>query len=139
MLRKTRPLQSTWAGSFEDQLRSRLRFGAFQRLNMCSSLSNSRLILLISLSVMMLISVSGAKHLGISCYKRHSNSGARKDVKPNWEKNIISCFEENRERCLYGFEVQTSSGRTFFLRPDTEWLKRKINEGTLLCPPVISK
>lgn len=111
----------------------------FQRLKMCSSLSTSRLILLISLSVVMLISVSGAEHVEKNCYKTYSNSGVINTSTPKWAKNIISCFEQNRPDCLPGYEVKTRAGRTFFLRPNTEWLKRKINEKTLLCPPVISK
>ncbi|XP_076744823.1 uncharacterized protein LOC143420528 isoform X1 [Maylandia zebra] len=106
---------------------------------MCSSLSTSRLILLISLSVVMLISVSGADHVVNDCYKDHSKQNARTTFTPQWAKNINSCVEDNRPGCLHGYEVKTRAGRTFFLRPNTEWLKRKINEGTLLCPPVISK
>lgn len=110
---------------------------------MCSSLSTSRLILLISLSVVMLISVSGAPHVGTLCYENHSNQNARTTkVTPEWAKNIISCFEDNRHGCLHGYEVKTSSqqgNRTFFLRPNTEWLKRKINEETLRCPPMLPK
>ncbi|XP_076744825.1 uncharacterized protein LOC143420529 [Maylandia zebra] len=106
---------------------------------MCSSLSTSRLILLISLSVVMLISVSGAQHVGNACYKTYSNSGVINMSTPKWAKNIISCVEDDRHGCLHGYEVKTSRGRALFLRPNTEWLKRKINEGTLLCPPGISK
>lgn len=111
---------------------------------MCSSLSTSRLILLISLSVVMLISVSGADHVVNDCYKTYSNSGVINMSTPKWAKNIISCVENDRPGCLHGYVVKTKgsktrAGRTFFLRPNTEWLKRKINEGTLLCPPMISK
>lgn len=106
---------------------------------MCSSLSTSRLILLISLSVMMLISVSGADLMGNACYENHSNQNARTTFAPKWAKTIISCVEDNRHGCLHGYEVKTRAGRAFFLRPNTEWLKRKINEGALLCPPMFSK
>ncbi|KAL4001354.1 Fc receptor-like protein [Sarotherodon galilaeus] len=105
---------------------------------MCSSLSTSRLILLISLSVMMLISVSGAEHVEKNCYK-YSTQSTRTTFAPKWAKNIISCFKDDRRGCLPGYEVKTSGNRTFFLRPNTEWIKRKINEKTLLCPPQISK
>ncbi|XP_076737333.1 uncharacterized protein LOC143415812 [Maylandia zebra] len=109
---------------------------------MCPSLSTGRPILLLSLSVVMLIIVSeGAGHVESSCYHAAEYSKTRKNshVAPNWTKNIISCFKQDQQGCTPGYLVKTRGGKTFFLKPDTKWLKKKINEKTLQCPPVISK
>ncbi|XP_030254211.1 C-C motif chemokine 5-like [Sparus aurata] len=103
-----------------------------QHLKMWTTLSASRWICLLTLTVVMLVSASqvdsSSPIIRLPCCL---NVSSRKI------ERVKTCYEQKpREGCQrHAFLVVTRKNKQWCINPDAAWLKDKIEKGKLSCPP----